>query len=451
MTTTDSNPTSGVDGELPVHLTGNWAPVFEEITATDLPVAGAIPEELDGSYIRAGMNPQSGHSDHWFFGNGMMHGIQLSGGKARTYRNRYVRTPYYDEDMDVFSAMADPRNSPANTNVVPYAGKILALEEAHWPWEITADLSTVGPVSFDDQISSPMTAHPKFCPETGEMVFFGYQFMSEPYLTYYVADGAGSLTHKAAIDLPGPVMMHDFSITRNYSIIMDLPMQFALEKGGFHFNREAPSRLGVLPRHGGNGEVRWFDINTCFVFHPLNSYEVGNTIILDVARFEEIWSDGMDGQGQAPPNLWRWTIDLDAGTVTEEQLDDRGCDFSRVDDRRAGLEHRYGYFLQLPHTPQQEFGSELYKYDLEKNTCDVHHLGDGVKGGEGLFVPRHADSAEDDGFVVLYAHDENTDQSHFRIIDAQDFAGPPLAEVALPQRIPYGPHGNWFDATTYPL
>ena len=76
------------------HLQGNWAPVQKEKSVDELEIIGEIPKELNGQYIRNGMNPKSGYSDHWFFGNGMVHGINIKNGQA-SYKNRYVKTPYY--------------------------------------------------------------------------------------------------------------------------------------------------------------------------------------------------------------------------------------------------------------------------------------------------------------------------------------------------------------------
>ncbi|HEU4430529.1 MAG TPA: carotenoid oxygenase family protein, partial [Myxococcota bacterium] len=78
--------------ELPFHLRGNFAPVSEESTLFDLAVEGALPRELAGLYVRTGPNPKSGHSGHWFVGDGMVHGVRLENGRARWYRSRYVRT-----------------------------------------------------------------------------------------------------------------------------------------------------------------------------------------------------------------------------------------------------------------------------------------------------------------------------------------------------------------------
>ena len=59
----------------PFWLTGNFAPTFDEVTEDKLTVTGSIPPELNGRYFRNGANPQSGESAHWFFGNGMIHGV----------------------------------------------------------------------------------------------------------------------------------------------------------------------------------------------------------------------------------------------------------------------------------------------------------------------------------------------------------------------------------------
>jgi len=155
MTTTD-DPTE--TEEKPWHLSGNNAPVFDEVTLTDLEVKGAIPPELEGRYVRNGANPQTGESAHWFLGDGMVHGIELSGGKANWYRNRYVRTPLMEQGGDTLEETHDLAMSLANTHIIGHAGRILALEELHWPWEMTPGLETVGdqPVAKGAYRSAPV-------------------------------------------------------------------------------------------------------------------------------------------------------------------------------------------------------------------------------------------------------------------------------------------------------
>ena len=433
------------------HLQGNWAPVKEELTVSDLEVKGEVPKEINGLYIRNGMNPRSGFSDHWFFGNGMLHGFNFEDGKV-SYKNRYVRTPYYEKDLDIIGSFGDLSASPANTHIIKHADKFLALEEAHLPWEVDENLETKGAYDFNGKLKGAMTAHPRTCPKTGELLFFSYSVMSEPYLTYYRVNPAGKLVQIEPIELPRAVMMHDWNVTENHVVFMDLPiisdMNLAVETGSpFGFKPEFGARLGVMPREGSNSDVRWFDIDPCYVFHPLNSYEEGNKIILHVCRQQEAMVGGFQdiyGGETTVARLWKWTIDLELGSVKEEQIDDAPCDFPRIDDRKIGFKNDYGYFTTLETDVESlTIGRHLLKYDLVNNKRLTHDLGENVTGGEALFVPRTANSSEDDGWVISLAYEAETDRSKLIIINSQDFESAPVAEIYAPQRVPNGAHGSW--------
>ena len=433
------------------HLQGNWAPVKEELTVSDLEVKGEVPKEINGLYIRNGMNPRSGFSDHWFFGNGMLHGFNFEDGKV-SYKNRYVRTPYYEKDLDIIGSFGDLSASPANTHIIKHADKFLALEEAHLPWEVDENLETKGAYDFNGKLKGAMTAHPRTCPKTGELLFFSYSVMSEPYLTYYRVNPAGKLVQIEPIELPRAVMMHDWNVTENHVVFMDLPiisdMNLAVETGSpFGFKPEFGARLGVMPREGSNSDVRWFDIDPCYVFHPLNSYEEGNKIILHVCRQQEAMVGGFQdiyGGETTVARLWKWTIDLELGSVKEEQIDDAPCDFPRIDDRRIGFKNDYGYFTTLETDVESlTIGRHLLKYDLVNNKRLTHDLGENVTGGEALFVPRTANSSEDDGWVISLAYEAETDRSKLLVINSQDFESAPVAEIYAPQRVPNGAHGSW--------
>ena len=435
------------------HLQGNWAPVKEEKTYSDLEVIGEIPKELSGLYLRNGMNPQSGYSDHWFFGNGMVHGINIRDGKA-SYRNRYVKTPYYNEDMGMMESSMDLKASPANTHVIKHAGKILTLEEAHHPWIIDDNLETVGHYDFDGKLEGPMTAHPRICPETNELLFFGYKMLGKPYLMYHRVSSSGELVQSEMIDIPRPVMMHDWNITRNYVIFMDLPLVFDIDQatgGGdpFGFKPECGARLGVMPRNGNNSDVKWIDINPCFVFHPMNAYEEDNKIILHVCRQDKAMVGGMDeiyGGDETTGKLWKWTIDLNSQTCKEEQIDDKSCDFARVDDRRIGLKANYGYAMELNNKAETlTFGNHLFKYNLKDGTREDQFLGNNTLGGEPVFAASNKSSDELDGYVMSIVHDLEKDQSKLIIVDSDNFSDKPVGEILLPQRVPFGAHGSWLE------
>jgi carotenoid cleavage dioxygenase len=439
----------------PAHLRGNGRPVTEEQTVSELKVNGSIPSELDGRYVRNGANPLSGTSDHPFFGDGMIHGVRLCDGKAAWYRNRYVQTPFVtNPSVDILdpSVMMDMKSSKANTHVIGHAGKILALEEGHFPYVLDGDLTTVGPTNFGGVLQGSFTAHPKICPVTGELLAFGYSAL-EPYLRYLRVSADGELVQTENITVGGPTMMHDFNITQNHVVFMDLPAVFNMELAmsgemPIRWDDNYPARLGVMPRNGTDAQVKWYDINPCYVFHPMNSYEEGDTIVLDVARFSHMWRESaMDFPA---PELWRWTIDTNTGQVREEQVDDRSAEFPRVADSVIGLKHRYGYMMAMsldanPDDPMNSSGAIL-KYDRQTDERTEIELGRGRMGGEPVFVPSANPEDEDDGYLMTFVYDAQSDTSQFVIMDAATMDNTPVASIDLP-RIPNGFHGSWIPAS----
>jgi carotenoid cleavage dioxygenase len=443
MTIQDQPP---VEEKLPFHLRGNYAPVTEEITATDLPVIGELPAELGGRYFRNGANPHTGRSPHWFAGDGMIHGIRLRDGRAEWYRNRWVKTRALDEPgaRTIRSdGSVDRTVGVANTHIIEHAGKILALVESSFPHELDAELETIGVYDFDGRLESAMTAHPKICPLTGEMHFFGYGFFP-PYLTYHRVDAGGRLVQTEVIDVPGPTMIHDFSITESSVIFMDLPVIFDLDlamKGGmpYRWDDDYGARVGVMPRSVAGASVQWFDVEPCYVFHPMNSFDAddGRTIVVDTARYPELWRQE-SATFKNDSTLHRWILDLDTGTASEQPLDDRTIEFPRVREDRVGSTNDVGYAVA-------SFGEEnaIVKYQLLDGSSSVHDFGDTQIPGEAVFVPRDGAVAEDDGFLLTYVYDKPSNTSEFVVLDAADLAADPVARVPLPQRVPFGFHGSW--------
>ncbi|MBM4203798.1 MAG: dioxygenase [Gammaproteobacteria bacterium] len=440
--------------DTPTHLRGNGRPMFEERTLSNLKVSGSIPEELDGRYLRNGANPKSGFSAHPFLGDGMIHGIRLKDGKAEWYKNRYVQTPFISNpDLNVLdlSVALDMTASKANTHIVGHAGRFLALEEGHFPYVLNGDLDTVGPLDFGGLLKGSFTAHPKICPVTGEMLAFGYSAMP-PYMRYLRVAADGQLVQTENITVGGPTMVHDFNITRNYVIFMDLPAVFDMSlamKGELpiRWDESYPARLGVMPRNGTDADVRWYDINPGYVFHPLNSYEDGDNIVLDVCRFDYMWREStMDF---ALPYLWRWTIDTRTGRVKEEQIDDRSGEFPRVADSVIGLKHRYGYLMAMAEgfgTDPSKNSGAILKYDRVTGKRTEIDLGRGCMPGEPVFAPKAGGRNEDDGYLMTYVYDSSKDASKFVIMDAATMDNTPVATVELP-RIPGGFHGSWVSAS----
>ena len=432
--------------ETPFYMQGNFAPIENESTFEELEVIGEVPKALRGHFLRNGPNPIEGDPGHWFFGNGMLHAVRLEEGRAASYRNRYIKTPsYLGEDVQMIGADGQVNRyaTTANTHIVEHAGKLLAVAESGFPMEVTRDLETVGPVNFDGVLETSFTAHPKFCRKTGEMLAFGYSFMP-PFLTYHRVDARGKMVQSEVIEVPGPTMMHDFAITENYAIFLDLPLVFKIEEAmsgnmPYLWDDSYGARLGIMPRNGGNADVKWVEIEPCYVVHTLNAFERDGQIVLDASRYDEFPDVNFDS---SPGLMTRWTIDTASHAVKEETLDRRNCDFPRLDPRLEGQPNRFGYSTEFADGAGLEM-KNLIKYDLDGRKTEIHEFGEGVAPGEGVFAPAAPDSGEDEGFILVMTHDDKKQQSELQILDAQNFVGEPVARVQIPVRVPIGFHGNW--------
>ena len=113
----------------------------------------------------------------------MVHAFHINNGKV-SYINRWMRTVKWLKEHEageaLFPSGMDPTDTDpsvqgletdglANTSIVSHAGKLLALEEAHAPFEFDPfTLESVGSHTFDNNLQGPVTAHPKVDPITGE-------------------------------------------------------------------------------------------------------------------------------------------------------------------------------------------------------------------------------------------------------------------------------------------
>ncbi|TMR98121.1 carotenoid oxygenase family protein [Nonomuraea basaltis] len=443
---------------------GGFTPVVEEITAFDLQVTGRIPAELNGRYLRNGPNPLSlddPSASHLFIGEGMVHGVRLRDGRAEWYRNRWVRNAHVAKRLGEQSRPGPVHGGmdfAANTHVIGLAGRTFATVEAGaLPYELGYELDTIGPCDFDGGLPGGYAAHTHADPATGELHAMAY-FYGWDHHQHIVIDPKGTVTQIRDIPIADAPMLHDFALTERYVVIYDLPVTFSMahaEKGAqlpYAWNDAHGARVGLMSRE--TGDVRWVEVDPCWVFHTLNAYDDGDQVVVDVVSYPKRFVDARLDLGGAP-TLDRWRIDPGSGKVARTRLDDRAQEFPRMDERRTGRPYRYGYTsatrdlndilpaegTELEDLPDEAFDNTLIKHDLERGTQESRQFGRGAYVGEPVFVA--SGDAEDDGYLITYVNNPARGAADLVILSARDFTGEPVATVHLPARVPLGFHGSW--------
>lgn len=472
----------------PVFAGGN-TPVRLESEAICLEVDGKVPTELVGSYYRLAADPQfaprlkpllveaDGHVTAFHFHrNGEVDFIgryvrterfELER-KARralfgTYRNRFT------DDPSVLNA----DRTTANTAFIYHHGKFFALKEDGLPHELDPQtLDTLGRYDFGGAVkSASLTAHPKVCPETGELLTFGSQAKGEGTadIAYYCFDKDGRKKVERWFMAPYSSIVHDLAITRDWVIVPIMPATVDIDRlraGGatYWWEPEKGNHIAVF-RRDGSGDVRWIKTTASFTFHVVNSYQEGNRLIVDVMDAPEfpMWwprpeqaaalKSGAIKRDNYVARLTRWTIDLTNDSLERELLHPWEGEMPRIDDRFAGMPYRYAvYGVDDPSYPIAHNLAELGVnhnsigwWDHRERKLATWYTGADSSVGEPIFVPRSPDAPEGDGFVIAALQRYAERRSEIVILDTRNIPAGPVATVHPPHRLKNAIHNAWLD------
>ncbi|KXZ51783.1 hypothetical protein GPECTOR_11g227 [Gonium pectorale] len=358
----------------------------------------------------------------------------------------------------------------ANTALAFHAGRLLALHEGDLPYGVrvlcNGLIETMGRMRLSSSWKTSFTAHPKIDPVNGEMLFLGYQFESNPYVSAGILDEHGNLVRQWGVELPYPVMMHDMAATENYLVLMHLPLCFdpqAMVKDNtvpFRLRRELTSRIGLLRRDqascpAGGAEVAWFDIPGpgFMAFHVATAFEDAHGNVKVYACQQDNINLDLDAIlcSEELARLTEYTLVPASGAASSRRLSSVVGDFPVVHPGKATRPCRWAWLatMETSATCNTPSFTGIAKMDLTAQPgtdacagCIAYPAG--TYGGEAVFVPRTAAAAaEDDGYLVVYVYDTLADASYFHVYDAVKMGSEPLARIRMPRRVPYGFHGTW--------
>ena len=452
-------------------------------------IEGEIPPQLQGTLFRNGpglLEVQGTPLKHPFDGDGMICAVSfLPTGKVH-FRNRFVRTEGYLQEQaagkmiyrGVFGTQKpggwlnnflDTKvKNIANTNVIYWGGKLLALWEAAEPYRLDPKtLDTVGLDYLDGTLNpgDSISAHPWIDPacELDDnqpcLVNFSIKPGLSSKITIYEFAPNGSLLRRHSHSVPGFSFIHDFAITPHYCLFLQNPVTFnplpyllGFQGAGecVKFHPQKPSRLVIIPRIPPYKAVKILETNAGFVFHHANAFEEGNTIYLDSICYDsipQVQPDGdykeVDFESLDPGKLWRFKIELDKDKIDRQLLESRCCEFPCVNPGKVGRKHRYLFTGTAHHSQGNAPLQGILKLDLVTGEKQIHSFAPTGYASEPIFVPKPNAKQEDEGWVFVMVYDGSNHRSQIVILDGENLEKSPIATLSLKHHIPYGLHGSW--------
>ncbi len=451
----------------------------EQIGALDLEVTGDLPRDLEGTLYRIGPSRHDVYGErfqHWFDGDGMIHGLSIADGKVR-YQNRFVATAGKKEEDHVrrrvfagfgtrapggFFARWSSRNrikNPANTNIVAHAGKLLALCEAGRPHRIDpATLATIGEDDMGGALAegAMYSAHPKLDRATGEMWNVGSEYGRTVTVHVYKTTKAGVTTRVASVALPMMAMLHDFALTATKAVLVLAPIvlptiPIGLLSGqrsygeSLRYRPELGVRVAVIDR--ATGETTWHEGDPFMMFHTVNAFDDGNDVVVDVCAYPDgrvmtTFADVMTGSTPTIARAFVERLKIRAnGRVERVRRSETSMEFPRVAGKVLGNEHTRVYGVSWP--DGMDFIGEPVCVDLASGKTERAKMAPGELAGECVPVTKRGATSEKDVWIVTLVLDTVARRTELRVLDGGDLAAPPVARVALPYVVPFGFHGNW--------
>jgi carotenoid cleavage dioxygenase len=233
-------------------------------------------------------------------------------------------------------------------------------------------------------------------------------------------------------------------------VTVDFDLAFA-GRFPFRWNPDYGSRLGFLPRDGVATDIVWVDVPVAYSFHPMNAYDTPDGgVVIDLCVYDRMFDTDLLGPfGDGWARLERWDINVERRTCSTSVIDGGSVEFPRHRGALTGLPYRFGYAT----SPNDGAEWQSLKYDLVTGERVAVSHGAGRGAGEPVFVGRRDATAEDDGWLLMFVHDQNPGAvaaAELVVLDAQDVSRGPVARVLLPQRVPFGFHGNWVSDASVP-
>ncbi|HEY4243657.1 MAG TPA: carotenoid oxygenase family protein [Kofleriaceae bacterium] len=427
-----------------------------------LRVEGALPPALRGTLFRngPGLFGQFGQRySHPFEGDGQCTAIRITDGQALGASRITASTGLVEERAAgtllygltapwyrrMFAMLRGKQKNTANTSVMLWQGRLLALMEGAKPTELDPrDLATLGETDLDHTIVSAFSAHPHRVASRGAQYNFGLSYGRQTHLHLYELPDVGAARHLGAVELPGPTMLHDFIATDSHLVFFVSPVRVNVPRavlglGGFgklfQWKPELGTEVIVVPIDRPT-EVTRFQAEAFYQWHFANAFDRGDELVIDYVRYPSFATfraiavygeQHEDARALGEGRLHRATLDLRAETLRSEQVSDRSCEFPTIAPGEQGREHAASY-VALDNL--RAIGSIDARGSVV--ACE---LPSGERASEPLYVAGH---------LVALCH--TAERAFVGVWDAARIPDGPVAKIWLDHHVPITFHGTFAPA-----
>lgn len=456
----------------------DWMPLVEDLRRPHgfepLRVEGRLPTELTGTLYRNGpaiFGVGGERFDHLFDGDGAITAIRLDGSRA-TGAIRLVETEGRRLEqargsiryggfgtkskhplLDFF--FGSPKNA-ANTSVLPWQGRLLALWEGGLPTELSLDdLTTVGTTDLGGVIPSALSAHPHRVPSRRAWFDFGLRLGRSNEIDLFELPDVGAARKLTTFRI-GAGMLHDFAVTETHALFLVSPLQFRVLPylfgrtsyvGSLDWRPEVGTEVVAVALDAPH-RVRRFSVPAFFQWHFANAFDHEGQIVVDFVKYDDFAIEGWlqelyDGQiaTEATGTVVRGRIDVDRERFELDTVWDRSTEFPVCDGRFEATRTRilWAAAHSSPTAAATTPLDRLARIDVDTGEICETDLGPGTYPAEPIFVPRG--EAEGDGWLLTVAFDASAGASFLGVLDATTLDV--VAKAWFDQPIPQTFHGRW--------
>lgn len=453
-------------------MLAGWRSVgSESFGPTAATIEGRLPAGLAGTLYRNGpawFERAGFRYDHWFDGDGMVHGWSIADGRV-VHRARMVETPKFArerrEGRFVVPAAGSevPHQKPvrnnddantANTSVMVLGGRLFALYEGGSAFEMDpGTLATTGAKAWRPDLAAlPFSAHP-LVDRDGSVWNFGViNLMGGSGLMLYHLAIDGRVLQAQVLETPAPGYLHAFAMTDRELVFVLTPFTMG-DTGPFferiRFDAAQPVRIAVVPKDDP-AAARWFEAGFGMAYHYGDAFRRGSVVTVRAVRHDDVegarspMRAAMAGHAVEAPGteaLVELRIDLARGTADWHDLGVRGLEFPLFDPATPS-DAPARIYAPTVQGEARSFNAVM-AFDARRGRRQVHAYGDGVMAEEHLFVPRPGRTRADEGWLLGTIYDVRAGRRGLAVLDARHVGDGPLAIAWVDYGFPLGFHGTF--------